>query len=76
MIRLTNIKRDQNIMSATVTIIAEHPVSFELVVDVVTGEILENTYGEVVMSVIMARKRLIQLYFENEIPESIVSAWF
>lgn len=78
MIRLKDIKMNGNIISATVTTVEAHPITFEIAVDIVEKKLIKNTSGEIDMNVGMAMAQLIRLTEEygNKIPEKSESVWY
>ena len=78
MIRLTEIKLENGIVSATVTTIETTPKVFRIAYNLNTDEVVENTLGKMGMSVSMAIGKLIKLHREygDNLPESAVSAWY
>ena len=78
MIKLKDIKREGNIVSATVTTVEKTPQTFEVSVDVVSGKIHKNTLGRMSMDVGMAIGKLITLAEEsgNKLPTKAESIWY
>lgn len=78
MIKLTEIKRANNIISAVITTVEMEPRTFKIALDLETDELVENTYGSMCMDVGMAKHKLRKLAEENgfDLPETAVSAWY
>lgn len=78
MIRLSNIIRNGSLISAIVTTVGPNSKTFKVVVNIETGDILENTLGKMNMSVNMARVKLIDLVNEhgNKVPNKAECAWY
>ena len=78
MIRLSEITRDGDIVSALVTTVEVNPRVFRVSYNLKTNEIVENTYGKMCMSVGMAIGKLIKLSEENghKLPEVAESVWY
>ena len=78
MIKLKDIKREGNIVSATVTTVEKIPQTFEVSVDVVSGKIHKNTLGIMSMDVGMAIGKLITLAEESgsKLPTKAESIWY
>ncbi len=78
MLKLGNITREGNIVSAVVTTVEVNPQTFEVAVDIETKEILKNTLGEMNMYSRMAISKLFALANEhgNKIPKESGSAWY
>ena len=78
MIRLTEIKFENGIISATVTTVEMNPKVFRVVYNLDTDKIMENALGNMCMDVGMAVWKLIKLYEEygSNLPENAMSAWY
>lgn len=78
MLRLNNIIRKGNFVSATVTTVEEEPRVFDITVDIFKQELVENSLGEMNMFVSMARNKLVKLAIEygNKLPKEAVSVWY
>ena len=78
MIKLTEIKLESGIISATVTTVEMNSKVFRVAYNLDTDKIVENTLGNMCMDVGMAVWKLIRLYEEygSNLPESAVSAWY
>ena len=78
MIRLTEIKLENGIVSATVTTIETTPKVFRIAYNLNTDEVVENTLGKMGMSVSMAIGKLIKLHEEygSNLPEYSESVWY
>ena len=78
MIRLTEIKLDNDIISCVVTTVEMHPHVFRVAYNLTTEEVVENTSGKMCMNVGMAVWKLIKLHEEygDTLPERAESAWY
>ena len=78
MIRLSEIKRENDVVSAVVTTVELSPRVFRVAYNLATNEVVENTLGKMGMSVNMAIRKLITLSQEygNNLPDSAESVWY
>lgn len=78
MLKLTNITREGNIVSAVVTTVEVKPQTFEVAVDIETKAILKNTLGEMNQYSRMAISKLFALANEygKKIPKESGSVWY
>lgn len=79
MLRLTNIVRNGNIVSAIVTTVEANAISFEIVVDIKNKKLVKNTHEKIDTLVGKAMGRLIQLTKEYEgkkLPKETVCVWY
>ena len=79
MIRLTEIKRRCNIVSAVVTTVEANSISFEIVVDIKNKKLVKNTHEKIDTLVGKAMGRLIQLdkkYGGKKLPKETVCVWY
>ena len=78
MIRLSEIKRENDVVSAVVTTVELSPIVFRVAYNLATNEVVENTLGSMGMSVNMAIRKLITLSQEYgyDLPDSAMSAWY
>lgn len=65
MIRLENIEKKNDIISATVTTIENNPIQFEIAVNVKNRTIIKNSLGKMNMDVSMAIGKLVRLADES-----------
>lgn len=78
MIELTEIKRENDFVSALVTTVEVNPRVFRVSYNLKTNEVVENTYGSMGMSVNMAIRKLITLSQEYgyNLPTSAECVWY
>ena len=78
MIKLTEIKLENSIISAMVTTVEMNPKVFRVAYNLDTDEVVENTLGKMGMSVSMAIGKLIKLHEEygSNLPEYSESVWY
>ena len=78
MLRLMNIVRNGNIVSAIVTIVEADPETFEISVDIEKREIIRNTRGKMDSYVSMARNKLIDVALRSgkKLPKETVCVWY
>ena len=78
MVRLSEIKRKNDIISAVVTTVELSPRVFRVAYNLATNEVVENTLGKMGMSVSMAINKLIKLSEEYgyDLPDSAESVWY
>lgn len=78
MIRLSEIKLENNIISCIVTTVETHPQVFRVAYNLTTEEVVENTSVEMDINVGMAVWKLIKLHEEYgaNLPDFAVSAWY
>lgn len=78
MLKLSNIRRDGNIVSAVVTTVEVKPQIFEVAVDIESKAIVKNTFGEMDMNSRMAISKLFALVNEygKNLPQESGSAWY
>ena len=78
MIKLSEIKLENNIISCVVTTVEMHPQVFRVAYNLTTEEVVENTSGKMGMDTGMAIWKLIKLYEEHRdnLPNSAMSAWY
>ena len=78
MIRLSEIKRENDVVSAVVTTVELSPRVFRVAYNLATNEVVENTLGKMGMNVNMAIRKLIILSKEYgyDLPDSAESVWY
>ena len=78
MIRLSEIKREKDVVSAVVTTVEVTPRVFRVSYNLKTNDVVENTLGSMGMSVNMAIRKLIKLSEEYgyDLPDSAESVWY
>ena len=78
MIRLENIEKKDNIISAKVVTVEMELQVFEVAFNLKTNEIVKNTMGKMTMSVGMAIAKLIKLAEESgeNLPKKTTSVWY
>lgn len=78
MVRLDNIKKNGDIISATVTTVEMDSKTFDIAFNIATNEIVNNTMGRMTMSVGMAIAKLIKLVEEqgDNLPKKTTSVWY
>ena len=78
MIELTEIKRENDVVSALVTTVEVNPRVFRVSYNLKTNEVVENTYGSMGMSVNMAIRKLITLSqkYGYNLPTSAECVWY
>lgn len=78
MIKLSEIKLENDIISCVVTTVERHSQVFRIAYNLATEEVVENTSGKMGMDTGMAIWKLIKLHeeFGDNLPEYAESAWY
>ena len=78
MIKLSEIKLENDIISCVVTTVEMTPRVFRVAYNLATEEVIENTSGKMCMNAGMAVWKLIKLHEEygDNLPECAESAWY
>ena len=78
MINLSNIKKENNLISADVETVETHPSYFNIVVDLEEEKVVKNTNTAFNTDVIMALGRFVKLSEEygDNLPKTATSVWY
>ena len=78
MIKLSEIKLENDIISCVVTTVERHSQVFRVAYNLATEEVVENTSGKMGMDAGMAVWKLIKLHKEygDNLPDTTMSAWY